>query len=192
MADTEYPYSYYFDATRIGNKTNRITVELTDAERDAIAQAYDLVRLPEFKAELEIRPWRRDGLAVRGRITALAVQPCVVTLQPVECAVDEEFDRTFLPEEDPRGRKRVLDDTLEVDLDVDETDPPDYFSGSKVDLGAVMCEHFALGLDPFPRADGVELDAQYAPPDEEELEEEKKQKPSPFAALQALKNKDES
>ncbi|SDR12755.1 DUF177 domain-containing protein [Pseudovibrio sp. Tun.PSC04-5.I4] len=192
MANSEYPWAHLIDVTRLGNKTSRLKLELNEAERTIIAKAYDLMDLPEFVADLEIRPWRRDGLAARGHIHALAIQQCVVTLEPVKCQVNEEFDRTFLPALDPRGRRRTLDDTLEVDLDVDESDPPDYFSGPQVDLGAIICEHFALGLSSFPRADGVQMDEQYAPAPEEESEEVEEQKPSPFAALEALKGKSKS
>ncbi|WP_108820325.1 DUF177 domain-containing protein [Pseudovibrio sp. Alg231-02] len=189
MAETEYPWAYLFDAVRLGKKTKQLKLVLNENERTQIAKAYDLIELPEFEADLEVRPWRRDGLAVRGHIRAKAIQQCVVTLDRVECLVDEEFDRTFLPDQDSRGRRRSDDDTLEVDLDIDESDPPDYFEGSQVDFGAVVCEHFALGLDPFPRAKGVEMDDKYAPEPEEELKQDEEQKPSPFAALEALKGK---
>ena len=189
MADSEYPWTYLFDAARLGKKTKHVKLVLDESERMQIAKAYDLIELPEFEADLEVRPWRRDGLAVRGHIRARAVQHCVVTLEPVACVVDEEFDRTFLPDQDSRGRRRSDDDTLEVDLDIDESDPPDYFDGPQVDFGAVVCEHFALGLDPFPRTEGVEMDDKYAPDPEEELKQDKEQKPSAFAALEALKGK---
>ncbi len=189
MAETEYPWAYFFDAVRLGKKTKQVKLVLNENERMQIARAYGLIELPEFEADLKVRPWRRDGLAVRGHIRASAVQQCVVTLEPVECMVDEEFDRTFLPDRGSGGRRRSYDDTLEVDLDIDESDPPEYFEGSQVDLGAVVCEHFALGLDPFPRTNGVELDSTYAPDPEKELKLDEEQKPSPFAALEALKGK---
>ncbi len=176
------------DATRLGNKPKHVKLTLDENERAQFAKAYDLLDLPEFEAQLDVRPWRRDGLAVRGHIRAKAIQQCVVTLEAVDCMIDEEFDRTFLPEQDSRGR-RQNDDTLEVDLDVNEGDPPDYFDGPQVDLGAVICEHFALGLNPFPRAEGVVMDDQYAPDPEEEQKQDEKDKPSPFAALEALKVK---
>ncbi len=189
MADKDYPWSHMFDATRLGNKTRHVKLSLNEEERAQIAKSYDLTELPELDVDLEVRPWRRDGLAVRGHIRARALQPCVVTLEPVECLVDEEFDRTFLPDMDSKGRRRQNDDTIEIDLDIDESDPPDLFEGPQVDLGAVVCEHFALGLDPFPRANGVEMDEKYAPDPEEDAKQDEEQKPSPFAALEALKKK---
>ncbi|KZL16737.1 hypothetical protein PsAD2_03354 [Pseudovibrio axinellae] len=189
MADTDYPWAYLFDATRLGNKTKHLKLTLNESDRAQIAKAYDLIELIELEVDLDLRPWRRDGLAARGHIRANAVQRCVVTLEPVECVINEEFDRTFLPEQDSRGRRRRDDDTLEVDLDVNESDPPDYFEGPQVDLGAIICEHFALGLDPFARAKGVEMDEKYAPNPEEEQKQDEEQKPSPFAALEAFTGK---
>ena len=38
-----------------------------------------------------------------------------------------------------------------------ETDEPDFYRNSRIDLGGIVAEHVALGLDPYPRAPGVEF-----------------------------------
>jgi hypothetical protein len=39
-----------------------------------------------------------------------------------------------------------------------EYEPPDEIVNGKIDLGAVVAEFLALGLDPYPRKPGVDFD----------------------------------
>ncbi|MDX5592522.1 DUF177 domain-containing protein [Pseudovibrio sp. SPO723] len=185
MSIAPYPWTYPFDLPKLGDKPVSLVLELDDATRNAFLEAYQLLELPKFKAELEVRRWRKNGVAVRGTVVAKTVQACVVSLQPVSGEVDESFERTFLPEDDGSKRRKTEDEDLEIEVDFDAEDPPETFSGRQLDLGAIVCEQFALGLDLYPRAEGVHVDEAYAPSPEDELEDEKE--PSPFAALEALK-----
>ena len=63
-----------------------------------------------------------------------------------------------------------------VDLESDEM--PDYFEGHEVDLSEAIIETVALALDPYPRAEGAELETPEEPSIEEEI--------SPFAGLKSL------
>ena len=58
--------------------------------------------------------------------------------------------------------------------------PPDPIIGGQIDLGALVAEFLALGLDPHPRKPGVEFEKPRNPADEDNVE-------SPFSKLQALK-----
>ena len=61
--------------------------------------------------------------------------------------------------------------------DLEEVDPPDPIIDGKIDLGALLVEFVALGLDPFPRKPGVVFDFK----DEADVIEH------PMAALARLK-----
>jgi len=61
--------------------------------------------------------------------------------------------------------------------DADERDPADVIKGGVVDLGALVAEFLALGVDPYPRRPG----AVFAPPSAADATS------SPFAALAKLK-----
>ncbi|WP_068316011.1 YceD family protein [Polycladidibacter hongkongensis] len=189
MSDTAYPFSQMFDVTRLANTPKHVKIELDERARADLANTYDLAEVESFSAELEVRPFRRKGAAVRGSLSAQVTQKCSVTLEPVRETVNDTFERTFIPEEAERPRRQKVDEELELLVDVEEKDPPEGFAGGSIDLGAVLCEHFALALNPFPRADGVLMDEKYAPQpeDEAQIEEEKRQN-SPFAALKALKD----
>ena len=78
-----------------------------------------------------------------GRLRAEISQACVVTLEPVDSTIEEGFDVTFWPEEDmpaPRGG--------EVDMD-EEADPEPIVAG-QIDVGRVVFECLAAGIDPVP------------------------------------------
>jgi uncharacterized metal-binding protein YceD (DUF177 family) len=138
--------------------------------RDAIAKAAGLVGLPRLEAGFDVTRQGSDGLRVVGRVTATVVQDCVVTLEPVESAIDEAVDVTFLPDVAEIAKTAGLQA-----LDTDE--PPEALSNGVVDLGAVATEFLLLGIDPYPRKPGVTFDAPAAGDPTSH----------PFAALAALK-----
>ncbi|GAB5375253.1 MAG: DUF177 domain-containing protein [Acuticoccus sp.] len=150
-----------------------VTVEASEAERAAIAEALDLVSLDSLTAELTVRPWRKEGVRVVGTVRADLAQACVVTLEPVHSHVEEDFDVRLHPD--------AVECNSDVEIDVEAADPPEPLEGDLVDVGAIALEHFVLGVEPYPRAPGAVFDT--AGDAEEEAEE-----PSPFAALAALKD----
>jgi hypothetical protein len=42
-------------------------------------------------------------------------------------------------------------------LDPEGPDAPESFTGTSIDVGALAEQFFALGIDPYPRKEGVEL-----------------------------------
>lgn len=187
MPEFTTPVSRVRDVTRIGDKPEAANIRLNEEERAAMIAAYGLVDLAAFDVEMELRPWRKTGVAVKGRLRATAVQQCVITLEPVKQDIDETFQVRFLPEEEAmRAVPRVED--AEIDVDFESDDPPEPIVNGTIDLGAVACEQFALMLDPFPRASGAgSPDGIVARAGDDEGQDERP--PSPFAALQALKDK---
>lgn len=112
-----------------------------------------------------------DVVHVTGRVTATVGQNCVVTLEPLETAVDEPIEIVFAPAPpestaDSEDRRRKTDE-----------EPPEPLIDGKIDLGAIACEFLILGIEPYPRKAGVA----FAPPEVEP------DGPHPFAALGALK-----
>lgn len=179
MTGEALPYSHAIAADKIPARGSRLHIETTPAEREAVARWLDVQQVSEMSADFQLTPMGKTGLVrVNGRLTARVTQSCVVTLAPVETAVDEEISLTFGPPEDG-----AEDDGDEIEIDFHEADPPDPMVDGIIDLGAVMVEHLALGIDPFPRAEG----AAFAPPkDKPEVPEPKA---NPFAVLAALKQK---
>ena len=95
------------------------------------------------------------GVRVKGHVSVSIVQDCVVTLDPVEQQIEEDFEAIFLPE-NSRLAKRVQDGSAELVLDPEGPDLPETFTGDSIDVGAVAAEFAALAIDPYPRKQGVD------------------------------------
>jgi uncharacterized metal-binding protein YceD (DUF177 family) len=102
-------------------------------------------------------------------------QTCVVTLEPLTSEVDEEIDAMFSPDAPP------VPEATSGDEDGPAEDPPEPIVNGAIDLGTLATEFLMLGLDPYPRKEGVVFEPLIAPADPAD---------HPFAALKALKTPD--
>lgn len=191
LNEGDAPFPRPFPANRIASGAVDTEVSANDDEKKALAELWSVDTVHSVSADLHISVWRREGLRIRGTATAKITQSCVVTLEPIETDVVEEIDATFLPE-NSRQFRRMLNEDGELVVDPDGPDEPEVFSGHTIDLGAVVAESIALGIDPYPRKDGVALDPQMAGEGEEQDDDPKPQKESPFAVLKGLKNTENS
>lgn len=146
-------------------------IKPTDAELQAIIDEFGLVALRAFDGKLVIRR-SGDVITVDGRLQAEAVQSCIVSLQPVTQRIDQAFTRTLTRE------AAAEPSTVEEIIEIGDIDPPDVYAGDSIDIGGVVLEEFALALDPYPRAPGVE----FTVPAELAADEDD----SPFAVLKTL------
>jgi hypothetical protein len=165
-----------------------MTISANEQERAALAAAIGVPALDRLEARLEITRLGLDGLTVRGEVTAELRQICVVTLEEFEARVVEPIEARFAPLKQPapatpspKGARRAgadrQTDAPERRVDALDDDPPDPLIGGVVDLGALVCEFLALGLDPYPRKPG----ARFAEPAPAEADAEV----SPFAKLRS-------
>lgn len=147
-------------------------------ELKALADRFGLQSVDSLEAQVTLKAVAGGALIrVDGHISAQVVQTCVVTLEPVTQSVDEDFSLTF-------GAAEPEEPGEEIELSLDEEDPPDPIIDGHIDVGEAVAEHVALALDPFPRKPGIAFDGGSAEPVEEE------KRPSPFAVLAQLrKNK---
>ncbi len=172
-----------------------LTISATEAERAAIAAEDGLEGLAKLEGSLHVASWQKGGLAVTGEMRARITQICVVSLDPFESEIVEPIDVKFAPigaNAAPAGSDRLsgsaarqhrrnaqLENAKTPAVEFEGEDPPDPIFDRRVDLGALISEFLALGLDPYPRKPGVEFEespvAASGPPD------------SPFAKLEKLK-----
>jgi hypothetical protein len=148
-----------------------VMIEASPAEREALAAFYRLPAIEALSASLMLRPSRRGGVRVTGRVHAEVTQVCVVSLEPFPATVDEDVDVRFAPNPQD-GAARAPSKEPETFSMADE-DEPDPIIDGKIDFGALAAEFLALGLDPYPRKPGASFD----PPDEPGSQD------SPFSAL---------
>ena len=95
----------------------------------------------------------RDIVAATGRLEALVVQTCVVSLEDFAAPIGEDFAVHFVPE-----------GTESDDPDAESVDEIPY-GGDTIDLGEAAAEQLALSLDPYPRRPDATLPETESPPD---------------------------
>ncbi len=132
------------DATKLNRD---YTITPTDAERAAIAKRLGLLALDALSAELRLSAGHGGQVRVKGKLTASVAQSCVVSLEPVPEVVEEEIEAIFSDE---------ADENAEPNWD-DDTDAPEPIVNGKIDLGELVVQHLSLGLNPYPRKEGVEF-----------------------------------
>lgn len=126
-------------------------VEASATERSAVARRLSLVSLDRLAAVLRIR--RSDGqgvISVAGRFEAEVTQTCVVSLQPLDRHLAEDFSVRYWLAPADGG------ETGTVDVDAAVDDPPETLGPDGLDLGETVVQQLAIALDPYPRgADAV-------------------------------------
>jgi uncharacterized metal-binding protein YceD (DUF177 family) len=150
------PVSFSANVMRLPQKGMPVTIEADEAQRAGLAAEHQLVSVENWKAELLVLSWKRNGVKVSGHVDADITQECVVTLEPLHAHISEEVSAIFFPEGSKLGREG-FHAPGEVHLDVEGPDSPETFSGETIDLGALAEEFFALAIDPYPRKEGAEL-----------------------------------
>jgi hypothetical protein len=135
--------------------------------RAAAARLAGVMAIPRLEADFDLTRRGRDGLQVRGTISATVRQSCVVTLEPVENEVEETVDVVFAQPGNADS----------ADIAVGAPEPPEPLIDGVADLGVVAIEFLMLGIDPYPRKPG----AVFETPTTADTAA------SPFAALGALK-----
>ncbi|MEX6508558.1 DUF177 domain-containing protein [Jiella sp. M17.18] len=135
-----------------------IRFDADEAERQALARQLSIPEVTTLSVDLRATPWRAEGVRVSGRIAAEVVQESVVSLEPVVQRIDEPFEQTFVPE-DSRLARIAAPAEQELHIDPEGDDPPETFSGDRIDIGAYIAEAVALALDPYPRKAGESFGA---------------------------------
>lgn len=155
------------------------TLTLNDDEKAAVCTFYNLLEVLRFEADITLTKRTTTKFIVEGRLKAEVHQPCVVSLAPVETIIDEDINLVLLPEDEFERflERKDEDGSLIISL---EDDIPDTYQGDKVELGVLVLEHLALGLNPYPQAEGAEL---------EEGADDGELRQNPFAGLASLKDK---
>jgi uncharacterized metal-binding protein YceD (DUF177 family) len=133
-----------FPVERVGEGID-VLVTPTPAERAAVAARMGLVELSAFTCNFALQRAQNRNIRATGQLRAVAIQTCVVSLEPFEAVIAEDFAVRFVPE-----------GTESEDLNIDAEDEIPY-AGTMLDLGEAASEQLALALDPFPRKAGVSL-----------------------------------
>ncbi|WP_309086114.1 DUF177 domain-containing protein [Chelativorans sp.] len=150
------PVSYPLPVRNLGPKGVTVSIDADQQQRMELAKAHGLLSVERFAAELAIRPWKKDGVQVSGRVEADITQACVVTLDPLTARIEEQVSAVFVPEGSRLAR--IAADSDEIVIQAEGDDLPEVFEGDSIDVGALAEEFFALAIDPYPRKEGSALE----------------------------------
>jgi len=174
------PFSFDVKVGHISLNPVEVRLEADQAERKGLAALWDVLAVEELKADLKINRWKRDGVRVKGTVKAKIIQECVVSLDPVNTDIDEEFEQLYVPEGSKLARVPVQP-SGEMVMDPEGQDLPETFVGDVIDVGVIVAEFAALGIDPYPRKPGLDFQDHIEDTGENDV------KPSSFAALKDWK-----
>ncbi|WP_421724079.1 DUF177 domain-containing protein [Bauldia sp.] len=156
---------------------HHLRITPANAERRAIAEAYGLKDVKAFVADVDLIREDRDTVLLEGHVVATIVQACVVSLEPVEQIIDEQFTVRIAAADSPKAPKPDRPGA-EVHVDPD-VEVPEISEDGRINVGALVLEYFALAIDPYPRAAGAEVPDSFRDAAKDESD-------SPFAALSKI------
>jgi len=146
------------------------------AVRAAIARLAGVVEVPQLAASFDVTLQARGGLRVQGQVSAIVTQTCVITVEPIDNAIEEPVDLVFMPPSAAARSAPIGGEATEVEVPAE--DEPELLLGDTLDLGVIATEFLMLGIDPYPRKPDAVFEAPATPDNPGR----------PFAALAALKD----
>jgi uncharacterized metal-binding protein YceD (DUF177 family) len=166
-------FSRFVEADSVGTHRMERRISANPEERAALAKRFDLIGIDRLEAVFSLKRAGGGVIHVSGELEAAVTQSCVVTLAPVPAKIAEAFSADFADED----RRRTED----PDLDFAADDPPEPIRNGHLDLGELAAEQLALALDPYPRAPGAAIPAEFSP--DEDAEPEPDRPVNPFSIL---------
>ena len=117
----------------MGARSTERQIQASPAECLALAEMLDLPAVRNLAATIGLRRLASGLIEAKGHLEADVVQTCVVTLEPLDAHVAEDFRVTY-------GENEPAPTLDEIDLDYEEADPPEPIEGGIIDLGALAAE----------------------------------------------------
>jgi uncharacterized metal-binding protein YceD (DUF177 family) len=171
--DETSPWRALINVAQIPDGGLHREIEADATARAAMAESAGLREIASARAAFDLSHRSGGRVQIVGRVQAKLGQTCVVTLEPIESAIDEEVDLLFAPAEEIAPQIDANADDGESVL----VEPPEPIENGMIDLGRLATDVLYLAIDPYPRKEGVVFAPQVAVPDPED---------HPFAALKAL------
>lgn len=174
MPETVPEFSHLIALEDLRGGILRRTIAATESERGNLAKRFNIPAIGALTAKISLESLGKGRLILaKGEFNADVTQSCVVTLQPLQRKVSETFVMRMAVEPESDGPPII-------DVDPTADDPPEPIEGDSVDIGELVAQHLSLALDPYPRAEDAELEA-------EALAVGKVTDDGPFAKLAQLK-----
>ena len=172
------PLSRPYELSDLGAGGAELRISANEEELHRLADWLAVAEVSRFEAEVRLRRRGSDHFVYDAELEAQVVQTCVVTLAAVPRTYRFEVSRLLEVHGGKRRRAESTEKAGAISLVLDEDDTQEGLSSYHYDLALPLLEELSLGLEPYPRAEGVEftLPGELAVPED-----------SPFAALAKLR-----
>ncbi len=147
MTKADTGFAQVINVERLGREP--VTFSRTASAEDCREMAANLgiVSLADLKVEGTVQRQKgSDKIVLNAKFAVTAEQECVVSLEDVSEDLAEEFTVTYTF--DPSD---LVVEEVEYVVGADEPDLPELITDNEIDLAAIVSEHIALALDPYPR-----------------------------------------
>ncbi len=159
--------------------------------RKALAKQLDILELKDLKATLSLSRNIAHIVHIKGELKAKVKQACVITLEPVETNLTDEFEAWYADENqavsfkkaqyEAQSKKELMDVPM-----LDESEDPEPMVNGAVDVADLVTQYLSLAIPPYPTKEGITYSVQV----EEPKEAKNPLKLNPFAALKDWRPKD--
>lgn len=182
------PISGRIGVERLSDEPMAVALTPDAAETKALARHLGVDALVDVALTGTAVREGKDGARVEAQVTARVRQSCVITLEPIETALDLPVTRHYR-----RGAEAAPEVAEGAAIEIqsgDDDDGPDPL-GDEIGLAELLIETLALAIEPYPRAEGAALGAHIAgPPGVEPLTDEAARPFAKLAALRAAKDQE--
>ena len=145
-------FSRVIDRDRLASAPLALELRAEPHELGALARRFGFLEIKRLSARIHIKPSAATSLiVVNGTLEAEVTQACIVTLQPVDCGIQEAIEASFT---------LTAQDGREQDLEIDPLadDPPEEVGLEGLDLGEWLAQQLMVAVDPYPRSAEVEAE----------------------------------
>ncbi|WP_417463560.1 YceD family protein [Kordiimonas sp.] len=178
---TNISLDFVLAADEVDRSGRKYSFEASDAERAVLAERFGLIDLAIFRADVEVKDQgEAQGIFVSGSLKASLTQRCVVTLEAVHEDVATDFTLMLV---EPEMADRMDEEEVYLDPDAPEYDA---IEDGKILLGDVIAQTLSINMNPYPRAEGVELNIENKKGIS--VNEPQEKRPNPFAVLEKLRD----
>jgi uncharacterized metal-binding protein YceD (DUF177 family) len=141
------PLDWLHSLAEIPRARRAFTRQATAQELETLARALELPAVNSLDVRYGLAGQAPGSYALDGTLTARVVQTCVVSLEPFETIVEVPLAAEF--RDGPAEPAVASADTAEVEiLALPDIEP---IEDGQLDIGRVVFESLAAGLDPNPR-----------------------------------------
>lgn len=175
----EPPLQRFYDLGDLSDAGDEVVIAAQPDDLPRLADWFDVASVEAFKAVVTLTRQSAHRFVYEAVLDADLTQSCVVSLEPVASHHHRDIVRVLnLKPRHGRHRAPVEEAGGVLTISAGDDEVPEELDTPRYDLAIPLLEDLSLGIDPYPRAEGVELEipAEHRP-----------QKDSPFAALKRLK-----